>query len=94
CEMPVNFWGGVGTAGLQTADGPWAVFPQSSAVVWLHVRYGLHVAMVCCLIVATFIDLELWIIPDGSTVPLMLFSILVHTVSGQCWIVPVWFQDS
>ena len=94
CEMPVNFWGGVGTAGLQTADGPWAVFPQSAAVVWLHVRYGLHVAMVCCLIVATFIDLELWIIPDGSTVPLMLFSILVHTVSGQCWIVPVWFQDS
>ncbi|MFO0223695.1 MAG: hypothetical protein ACK56E_10310, partial [Planctomyces sp.] len=76
CEMPVNFWGGVGTAGLQTADGPWAVFPQSAAVVWLHVRYGLHVAMVCCLIVATFIDLELWIIPDGSTVPLMLFSIL------------------
>lgn len=94
CEMPVNFWGGVGTAGLQTADGPSAVFPQSSAVVWLHVRYGLHAAMVCCLIVATFIDLELWIIPDGSTVPLMLFSILVHTVSGQCWIVPVWFQDS
>jgi len=93
-EMPVHFWSGAETAGLQTADGPQSVFPHSASAVWLHVRYGLHVAMVCCLIVATFIDLELWIIPDGSTVPLMLTALAVHTVSGQSWIVPVWFQDA
>jgi len=93
-EMPLNFWGGAESGGLQTADGPQSVFPQSASVVWLHVRYGLHVALVCCLIVATFIDLELWIIPDGSTVPLMLASLVVHTVSGQSWIVPLWFQDA
>jgi leader peptidase (prepilin peptidase)/N-methyltransferase len=94
CEMPLDFRGGVSTGGLQSSVGPQAAFPQSSVEVWLHVRYGLHVAMLCCLIVATFIDLELWIIPDGSTVPLMLFSLLVHTFSGQCWIVPLWFQDA
>jgi leader peptidase (prepilin peptidase)/N-methyltransferase len=94
CEMPLDFRGGVSTGGLQSSVGPQAAFPQSSVEVWLHVRYGLHVAMLCCLIVATFIDLELWIIPDGSTVPLMLFSVLVHTLSGQCWIVPLWFQDA
>ncbi len=94
CEMPLDFRGGVSTGGLQSSVGPQAAFPQSSVEVWLHVRYGLHVAMLCCLIVATFIDLELWIIPDGSTVPLMLFSLLVHTLSGQCWIVPLWFQDA
>lgn len=93
-EMPLNFWGGAESGGLQTADGPQSVFPQSASVVWLHVRYGLHVALVCCLIVATFIDLELWIIPDGSTVPLMLASLVVHTVSGHSWIVPLWFQDA
>jgi len=93
-EMPLNFWGGVESAGLQSADGPQSVFPQSASVVWLHIRYGLHVALVCCLIVATFIDLELWVIPDGSTVPLMLASLVVHTVSGQSWIVPLWFQDA
>ena len=94
CEMPVNFWGGVETAGLSTFDGPQTVVTLHSPVLWLHVRYGLHIAMVCCLIVATFIDLELWIIPDGSTVPLMLFAVLVHTIFGQCWIVPLWFQDA
>ncbi|HCP12073.1 MAG TPA: hypothetical protein DIT89_07035 [Planctomycetaceae bacterium] len=94
CEMPVNFWGGVETAGLSTFDGPQTVVNLHSPVLWLHVRYGLHIAMVCCLIVATFIDLELWIIPDGSTVPLMLFAVLVHTIVGQCWIVPLWFQDA
>ena len=94
CEMPLDFRGGVSTGGLQSSVGPQAAFPQSSVEVWLHVRYGLHVAMLCCLIVATFIDLVLWIIPDGSTVPLMLFSLLVHTLSGQCWIVPLWFQDA
>ncbi len=94
CEMPVNFWGGVETAGLSTFDGPQTVVTLHSPVLWLHVRYGLHIAMVCCLIVATFIDLELWIIPDGSTVPLMLFAVLVHTIVGQCWIVPLWFQDA
>lgn len=94
CEMPVNFWGGVETAGLSTFDGPQTVVTMHSPVLWLHVRYGLHIAMVCCLIVATFIDLELWIIPDGSTVPLMLFAVLVHTIFGQCWIVPLWFQDA
>ena len=93
-EMPLHFWSGAETAGLQTANGPQSVFPYSASAVWLHVRYGLHVAMVCCLIVATFIDLELWIIPDGSTVPLMLTALAVHTVSGQSWIVPVWFQDA
>lgn len=94
CEMPVNFWGGVETAGLSTFDGPQTVVTLHSPVLWLHVRYGLHIAMVCCLIVATFIDLELWIIPDGSTVPLMLSAVLVHTIFGQCWIVPLWFQDA
>ena len=94
CEMPVNFWGGVETAGLSTFDGPQTVVTLHSPVLWLHVRYGLHIAMVCCLIVATFIDLELWIIPDGSTVPLMLFAVLVHTIFGQCWIVPLWFKDA
>ncbi len=94
CEMPVNFWGGVETAGLSSFDGPQTVRTLQSPVLWLHVRYGLHIAMVCCLIVATFIDLELWIIPDGSTVPLMLSAVLVHTIFGQCWIVPLWFQDA
>ena len=94
-EMPhQNFWGPVTGAGLFDTDGPQNITTVSSFPVWLHVRYLLHILMICCLIVATFIDFELRIIPDGSTVPMMLLSILFSTVSGQTFIVPLWFQDS
>ena len=93
-EMPSNFWGTVDPGGLYTPDGPQNLTTFWPAPVWLHVRYALHIAMICCLIVATFIDLELWIIPDGSTVPMMLLALLVAGTFGQAWIVPVWFQDA
>ena len=93
-EMPPrNFWGPVTGAGLFDIDGPQNITTVSSFPVWLHVRYLLHILMICCLIVATFIDFELRIIPDGCTVPMMLFSILFSTASGQTFIVPLWFQD-
>lgn len=93
-EMPPNFWGTVDPGGLYTPDGPQNLTTFWPAPVWLHVRYALHIAMICCLIVATFIDLELWIIPDGSTVPMMVLALLVAGTFGQAWIVPVWFQDA
>lgn len=93
-EMPSNFWGSVDPGGLYTPDGPQNLTTFWPAPVWLHVRYALHIAMICCLIVATFIDLELWIIPDGSTVPMMVLALLVAGTFGQAWIVPVWFQDA
>ncbi|MEJ7594150.1 MAG: prepilin peptidase [Planctomycetaceae bacterium] len=92
-EMPANFWGSISAAGLQSPDGPQNIITLWSPPVWLHIRYLLHIAMICCLIVATFIDFELRIIPDGSTVPMMLFAILVSTICGQTFIVPLWFQD-
>jgi leader peptidase (prepilin peptidase) / N-methyltransferase len=94
-EMPPqNFWGPVTGAGLFDTDGPQNITTMASFPVWLHVRYLLHILMICCLIVATFIDFELRIIPDGCTVPMMLFSILFSTASGQAFIVPLWFQDA
>ncbi len=93
-EMPPNFWGDVGNTGLLSSDGPQNITTLSSAAVWLHVRYLLHTAMICCLIVATFIDFELRSIPDGCTVPMMLFAVIVSTVCGQTFIVPLWFQDA
>lgn len=94
-EMPLqNFWGPVTGAGLFDTDGPQNVSTVASFPVWLHARYLLHILMICCLIVATFIDFELRIIPDGCTVPMMLFSILFSSASGQTFIVPLWFQDA
>ena len=93
-EMPPDFWGTVSDAGLFSPDGPQNIPTLSSNAVWLHVRYLLHIAMICCLVVATFIDFELRIIPDGCTVPMMLFAVAVSTICGQAFIVPLWFQDA
>ncbi|MCH2203833.1 MAG: A24 family peptidase [Fuerstiella sp.] len=49
--------------------------------------------MLCGLIVATVIDFELCIIPDGCTVPPMIVAVLFSFAAGQVWIVPLWFQD-
>lgn len=93
-EMPQHFWGQITGAGLYDIDGPQNITTLASFPVWLHIRYLLHIAMISCLIVATFIDFELRIIPDGCTVPMALVSILVSTVCGQAFIVPLWFQDA
>lgn len=92
-EMPPNFWGPVTDFGVRSPDGPQNITSLWTIPVWLHVRYAMHMAMICCLIVATFIDFELRIIPDGTTVPMMLLGLVVSTAFGQIYLVPLWFQD-
>jgi len=60
---------------------------------WMHLRYFFHIFLIQALLVATFIDFDLQIIPDGSTVPAMIFAVLASTVFGQLFLVPVWFDD-
>lgn len=64
-----------------------------SAQQWMHLRYFFHLALIEALLVATFIDFDLQIIPDGSTVPAMIFAVIASTVVGQLFLVPVWFDD-
>lgn len=45
------------------------------------------------LIVATFIDFDRMEIPDGATVPAMLFAFVVGTAVPQVHLVPVWFSN-
>lgn len=63
------------------------------AIVWMHLRYLFHMVLIEALVVATFIDLDLQIIPDGCTVPAMIFAVIASTVVGQLFLVPVWFGD-
>ena len=44
------------------------------------------------LVVSTFIDFDLQIIPDGATLPAMCVGVLGGLVIGQVHLVPVWFQ--
>lgn len=93
-EMPADFFSHRNTFGIRVPNGPQNITGLWRPEIWLHARYALHIAMICCLIVATFIDLELRIIPDGSTIPMMAVGLIVSTAVGQTFLVPVWFQDS
>lgn len=58
------------------------------------IRLGLHLVLVAALLVASTIDLERMIIPDGSTVPVMLLALIVSTAAGGVWLVPVWYEHA
>jgi leader peptidase (prepilin peptidase) / N-methyltransferase len=92
CEMPPERVLSVTQFGLYSPDGPQTLLGMWSADVWLHVRYALHLAMISGLIVATFIDAELKIIPDGCTVPVLIGALVTSAAVGQVFIVPIWFQ--
>jgi leader peptidase (prepilin peptidase)/N-methyltransferase len=61
-------------------------------LVLLHVRYVVHLALVIALIVATFIDIDLRIIPDTVTVPAMIVGVLANCLLGHVYIAPLWYM--
>lgn len=96
-EIPIGATAQLTDSGLTTSEGlngPEVISNLWSPVVWLHLRYALHMLMICGLIVATEIDRKLRLIPDGSTVPIMLCAFAASFVFGQLFVVPIWFQDA
>jgi leader peptidase (prepilin peptidase)/N-methyltransferase len=76
---------------MRAADG---LFPAGSESLLLHVRYAYHMLLIQALIVATFIDFQLKIIPDSSTLPAMAVGVLLAGAVGSLYLVPLWSQDS
>ncbi|HID21567.1 MAG TPA: hypothetical protein EYP14_04115 [Planctomycetaceae bacterium] len=94
-EVPGGFYPAMDQSCLYTGLGPFGVsgsfwFSPTAIVNW---RYAYHMALFEALIVATFIDFDLRIIPDGVTVPGMTLGLLGGWALGRVWLVPVWFQD-
>jgi leader peptidase (prepilin peptidase)/N-methyltransferase len=56
-------------------------------------RFFFHMILIEALLVASFIDFDLRIIPDGSTLPAMAVGVLASTVIGRVHLIPVWFQS-
>ena len=82
-EIPAFTEAAVAVSALSSPEGPpgpAVIDSLWSPLVWLHLRYLLHAAMLCGLIIATVIDFELRIIPDGCTVPVMLFAVLFESL--------------
>lgn len=68
----------------------WSVWFSPLAVQ--HWRYAVHLVLIVALIVATFIDIDLRIIPDAVTLPAMAFGSLANLALGQVYIAPLWYQ--
>ncbi len=94
-EVPGGFYAHMNQSCTYSLLGPTAVAGSwnFSPVAILNWRYAYHMVLFEALIVATFIDFDLRIIPDGVTVPGMLFGLLGGWILGSVWLVPVWFQS-
>ncbi|RMG36439.1 MAG: prepilin peptidase [Planctomycetota bacterium] len=94
-EIPAGYLTTITDSGLYTPLGPRGV-PGSfwfSDVAILHWRYVYHGVMLEALLAASFIDIDLRIIPDAVTIPAMLIGVLGAFAVGRVYLVPVWFQD-
>ncbi|MCA9042455.1 MAG: prepilin peptidase [Planctomycetaceae bacterium] len=61
-------------------------------VLWLHLWYLYLVVMIEAMVVATFIDFDWQLIPDGCTIPAMIIGILGGWLLERAYLLPVWFQ--
>ncbi len=94
-EIPDGFSATFSQSGVYWALGPQGIAGStwSSAAAVLHWRYLYHMVLLESLVVATFIDFDHKIIPDGATLPAMAVGLLGGWAFGQVYLVPLWFQN-
>jgi leader peptidase (prepilin peptidase) / N-methyltransferase len=74
--------------GPQSFPGLGPLSPEAFVLL----RYLYHMVLIEALLVASMIDFDLRIIPDGSTLPAMAVGLLMSTLVARVHLVPVWFQ--
>lgn len=94
-EVPLRMGGTLGDScvycdlGPQFAPGLGFLSPE-----WfVTLRFVFHLVLVEALLVASLIDIDLRIIPDGSTLPALCVAVLMSWGIGRLHLVPVWFQS-
>ncbi|WP_339746503.1 prepilin peptidase [uncultured Rubinisphaera sp.] len=94
CIIPPEQWGGAEHATVVSSYWAKPIFDWktlSPLFVWGRFLYFLF--LVETLFVATFIDFDLWIIPDGSTFPAMIVGFVGQFLGVGFFLVPIWLQD-
>lgn len=79
------------TTSLSPAN-PANIFGFTGAAM-INLRVVFHLVLIEALLVASLIDWELMIIPDSVTLPPMTLAMIIATLFGKFWLVPVWIQD-
>ena len=94
-EIPDGFGVSLTDSLTQGIYGPDAVAGSAwlSPMAILHWRFLYHMVLIEALVVASFIDLDSWQIPDGCTLPAMAVGIVGGGIVGRVWLAPVWHQS-
>jgi len=94
-EVPLDAQATLAQSGLFSAyaPDPLAVDSWLSPVALLNLRYAYHLVLIESLMIATFIDFDLKIIPDGATMPALFVGVVGAFAFGLFYLVPVWFQE-
>ncbi|MFH1300083.1 MAG: A24 family peptidase [Planctomycetota bacterium] len=94
-EVPLSGQATLQQSGLYSAYAPdlLAVNSWMTPVMLLNLRFLFHLVLIESLMVATFIDFDLKIIPDGATMPALFIGVVGSFVFGLFYLVPVWFQE-
>ncbi len=94
CMIPPESWGAMQADCLRTPLWAGEIYHWNSVSnLFLWSRYFYFLILVEALFVATFIDFDLWIIPDGVTVPAMIVGFVGQTLGVGFFLTPFWFQD-
>lgn len=94
-EVPLGFYENLQQSCVYSDLGP-QNFPglgPLSPEAFVVLRYFYHMVLVEALLVASFIDFDLKIIPDGSTLPAMFVGVAASLLIGRVHLLPVWFQS-
>jgi len=94
-EVPLSGQATLQQSGLFSAYAPDPVAVNSwlTPVMLLNLRYAFHLVLIESLMIATFIDFDLKIIPDGATMPALFIGVVGSFLFGMLYLVPVWFQE-
>ena len=94
-EVPLSGQATLQQSGLFSAYAPDPVALNSwlTPVMLLNLRFAFHLVLIESLMVATFIDFDLKIIPDGATMPALFIGVVGSFLFGMLYLVPVWFQE-
>jgi leader peptidase (prepilin peptidase)/N-methyltransferase len=93
-EIPISFGYTLGESPFFSYDRVASMgITPTSFVILLHLMYAYHMVLIEALLVASFIDFDLKIIPDGATLPAMAVGLLGGAAIGNAYLVPIWVQD-
>jgi leader peptidase (prepilin peptidase)/N-methyltransferase len=93
--VPAGFSAKISESCLWSPLGPLAnpALRHDQIVFQLHAMYFYYLVLAEALLVSTFIDFDLQIIPDGSTIPALVVGVLASFAIGDLHLWPVWFQN-